>query len=569
MDEKYHVQLAEQINSEQGLPDEPFYRAPLYPYLLALLFNATDSSFYWTRLIQLILGSFLPVLIYLIAIRLFNRKIAIISGIAAVLYPTFIYFEASLLIESIMVLLTAFLIWQLYRCQQTKSVFDFILAGVILGVTGLARPNILMLGPFLFIWIWLIIKPEMGWKKSLIRYGLIAAASFVIVLPVTIRNYTTGNDKIFIAWQGGFNFYLGNNRTSTGWSATVGGIDYTWEGGYNQAIALAEQVEQRDLKYSEVSDFWYEQAWKEISESPRDFISLQFKKLRLFINGYEIPNNQDIYFSREYASVLKPLMFESVVFFPFGLIAPLALLGIAFSLKYWRKYLLLYLVLVAYIGTLQLFFVCARFRQPLIPVLIMFAVFGAFKLYELVRNRDRKNIILALLVLVLLLFESNHDMTGLDRNNLEAQNHLLMGGAYLEMGRLGAANTEFRNSVESDPNFAGGYNNIGLVAVRRGQHQEAAKNFLKAIQCDPFAIDGYMNYATMLIERQQYQQALEILQNARQRQPLNDVIKLKIGITHYQMGQLDSAKIYVEESVRLNPRNETARKVFQELQKEK
>jgi Tfp pilus assembly protein PilF len=516
-----------------------------------------------------VLGSFLPLLIYLIALRLFDRKTAIITGAVAVFYPTFIYYESTLLIESIMVLLTALILWQLYRCQRTLSVIDFILAGLLLGIAGLARPNILMLGPFLFLWVWLVIKPELGWKKSIIRYALIAASSLVIILPVTIRNYTTGNDTVFIAWQGGFNFFLGNNRTATGWSATVAGIDYTWEGGYNQAIALAEKVERRELKPSEVSDFWYEQAFKEIRENPGYFLALQIKKLRLLFNGYEIPNNQDIYLAGEYAPILKLLMFESVMFFPYGIVAPLALIGIGFSIRHWRKYLLLYVVLAAYIGTLQLFFVCARFRQPIIPILLMFAVFGALRFFELIKRRDKKNLLLASLALGLLLIESNHDLTDLDRNNLRAQNHLLLGGAYLEMGRMASADREFKKSIEWDSKFAGGYNNIGLIAVRRGELQSAAQNFLKAIQSDPYALDGYMNYATMLIENQQLEPALEILHRAQQVQPLNDLVNLKIGITQFQLGRLDSALVYVEESLRLNPRNDAARQVYEELLKEK
>ena len=57
MDEQYHLALAEQINSEEGLPDEPYYRAPLYPYFLAAVFNLTAESVYWTRIIQILLGA--------------------------------------------------------------------------------------------------------------------------------------------------------------------------------------------------------------------------------------------------------------------------------------------------------------------------------------------------------------------------------------------------------------------------------------------------------------------------------------------------------------------------------
>ncbi len=565
MDEKYHVQLVSQINSDEGYPDQPFYRAPLYPYFLAFLFKVTDDSFYWTRLIQLVLGSFLALLVYFIALKLFDRRIAIWSGFITALYPTVIYFEATLLIESIMPLLTALLVWQLYRCQQTLLVRDFIIAGVLLGLAGLARPNILVLGPFLFVWMVLIIKPKLGWVKALARYGLIAAASFIVILPVTIRNYTTGNDSVFIAWQGGFNFFLGNNRSASGWSATVPGIDMSWEGSYNQAIALAEKVEDRDLKPSEVSDFWYRQAWNEIKDNPPYFISLQLRKLRLFINGFEIPNNQSTYLAREYSWLARLLLFEKIFFFPYGILAPLAIIGVGFSIKRRDKFLLLYLVLISYVGTLMFFFVCDRFRQPLIPILIIFAVYGVVRIIELIKKRDKKNLSLVIFILALLLFESNHDLTGIDRRSLKAEDHFILGGAHLETGNLAAAELEYQKSLNSDSTFAKAYSNLGLIAVRRGDINTAGQYFIKAIQMDPYTLEPYFNYATVLIERQQFQAALNILLSAREVQPLNDFVHLKVGLTLYQLGRKDEALVSIEESMKLNPDNEDAKQVHEQL----
>ncbi len=568
MDEKYHVQLVQQINSESGYPAEPYYRAPLYPYFLAFLFKLTDDSFFWTRLIQLVLGSFLALLIYNFALKVFDRKIAMWSGFIAALYPTLVYFEATLLIESIMPLLTILLVWQLYRCQQTLTVRDFIVAGVLLGLAGLARPNILMLGPFLFIWIALIIKPKLGWTKSLVRYGSIALASIVVIAPVTIRNYTAGNDSVLIAWQGGFNFFLGNNRTASGWSATVEGIDMTWEGGYNQAIALAEKIEKRELKFSEVSDFWYREARKEMWENPGFAFALQVRKLRLLINGFEIPNNQSSYLARDYTAIMKPLLFDSIVFFPYGILAPMALIGLGFSFMNWRKFLLLYLVLGSYTLTLLMFFVCDRFRQPLIPILITLAVFGVVKILDLYKRNDKKNLILVLFVLGLLLLESNHDLIRLDRNRLKAQDHFILGGAHLEVGNLAAAEGEFKKSVENDSTFAKPYNNIGLIAVRRGDMNAASQNFMKAIQLDPKTLEPYMNFATILIERHQYEPALEILLRAKEVQPLNDFVHLKVGLTLYQLGRKEEALSSVEECLRLNPNSPAGKQVIEQLRAE-
>ncbi len=564
MDEKYHVDLAQKINSDEGSDKEPFYRAPLYPYFLAALHKVTSGSLYWARFIQILLSSFLPLLVFLFGLKLFDRRIAYWSSAVAVFYPTFLYYDATLLITPLMVLLTALLTWQLYRCHS-RGLIHFIIAGVLLGVAGLARPNILLLGPVLLVWIWLVIKPTIGWKKALARYFLIGIASLAVVLPVTVRNYAVSGDFVLIAWQGGFNFFLGNNRQSTGWSATAPGIDQTWEGGYKQAIAFAEQSTGKPLKRSEVSGFWYGQTWEEIKKSPSSFLALQIKKARLFLNGYEIPNNQDIYLARQFAPILRPLMFNKMLYFPFGLLAPLALIGLALSLAHWRRYLPIYLVLFSYIVSLLLFFVCARYRQPLIPFLILFAVYAVIRLFEFVKRKEGKNVAVFMAVFALLVVESNHDMLGLDPERTDAENHLLLGNAYLEQSNPVSAEDEFRKAVDADSTFSQGYNNLGLLVANRRQFFQAAGYFRKALELDPMTIETYFNLATTYLDRGDIESAIGILERARQIHPLNDFVHLKLGMTYYEAGRLDDARRSVEQSLRLNPQSDLTRQVYRQI----
>lgn len=567
MDEKYHVHLAQKINSEEGLDNEPFYRAPLYPYFFAALYKITKGSLYWPRFIQILLGSFLPLLVFLFGLRLFDRRIAFWASAITVFYPTFLYYDASLLIASLMVVLTALLTWQLYRCQSSPRLANFIIAGVLLGVAGLTRPNILLLGPALLVWVWFVIKPLIGLRKALGRYLLIGLASVATVLPVTVRNYVVSGDFVLIAWQGGFNFFLGNNRQSTGWSATVRGIDQTWEGGYKEAIAFAEQSAGGPLKRSEVSEFWYRQAWQEIKKSPTTFLALQFKKLRLFLNGYEIPNNQDIYLARKFAPILRPLMFNKALYFPYGILAPLALIGLALSLSHWRKYLLIYLVLFSYVASLLLFFVCARYRQPLIPFFLLLATYAVVRLIEFVKRKSGKNIAVFIAVFALFVVESNHSILGLDPKRTEAENCLLLGNAYLEQGDLGKAQHEFREAATVDPTYAQAYNNLGLLSARRGQLFQATGYFRKALELDPMKVETYFNLATTFLERGDAASAIEVLERARQTHPLNDFLHLKLGMTYFEAGRMEDARKSVEQSLRLNPQNEVAREVYQEIVK--
>jgi len=565
MDEKYHVDLAQQINSDKGLDKEPFYRAPLYPYFFAALYKITNGSLYWTRFIQILLGSLLPLLIFSLGLKIFNRTIAFWSSAIAVFYPTFLYYDTALLITSLMILLTTLLTWQLYRCQKSLKPIDFVIAGAILGIAGLARPNILLLGPALLIWIWFVIRPQLGLKKALARYLLIGLASLVVILPVTVRNYTVSKDLVFIAWQGGFNFFLGNNRQSNGWSATVPGIDQTWEGGYKQAIAFAEQSVGGSLKRSEVSDFWYGQAWEEIKKSPGSFLALQVKKIRLFLNGYEIPNNQDIYLARQFAPILRPFMFTGLFYFPYGILAPLAIIGLALSLTKWRKHLSVYLVLLSYVVSLLLFFVCARYRQPLIPFLILFAVFAVVKLTEFVKRKKGKNVAVFLAVFALLIVECNHDMLDLDPKRTEAENHLLLGNAYLEQKNPARAEDHFRKAVTADPTFAQAYNNLGMLSANRRQLFQAAGYFRKALELDPMTVETYFNLATTFLDRGDFESAIKVLEHAREIHPLNDFVQFKLGMTYYEAGRLDDALKSVEQSLRMNPQSELYRQVYRQI----
>lgn len=566
MDEQYHVYLANLINSG-NLSDEPFYRAPLYPYLLAFLMKITSASLFAVRVIQITLSSFLPLIIYQLGLKIFNRRIAFISMVIAVFYPTLIYYDATLLITPIMVALTTLLILQLYHCQlKPDKVLYYIIAGLLLGICGLARPNILLVGPGLIIWIWLILKPSVGLNKSIFRYALIGFAALLIILPVTLRNYIVSGDPVFIAWQGGYNFYLGNNSQASGWSATVAGIDQSWEGGYHQSIAIAEQAANRRLAKSEVSDYWYNLAWDEIKMSPGSFAALQLKKLRLFINGYEIPNNQDIYISRWFAPILKPLLFKNFIYFPFGLLAPLAIIGLIISLQNWRKYLIAYIVLSFYIISLQIFFVCARYRQPLIPLMILFAVYALTKLYDLYKQKRYKLLVILIILLTGLLIESNHDILKLSPKRTEAENHLMLGIAYNEQQNLSKASKEFEKAIEADSSYALPYNNLGMLLAQRGSTYEAIDLFKKAIAIDPLTVESYFNLATAYLETHKIEKAVALLEEAAGLHPYNDYVFLKLGMTYFEAGLIDKAKNSIVKSLQLNSSNPTTREFYQYLQ---
>lgn len=562
MDERYHLEIANQINSEQGLPDEPFFRAPLYLYFFAEVFALTGSSFYWTRFIQILLASLIPVLILLLCNRLFNRDVALAASIITVFYPTLIYYDNSLLITSLMVLLTTALCWQLYRSERSPTVYNFIFAGVLLGLAGLARPNILLFGPALFIWVWFILKPKLGLRKALINYVIIGAACVLMILPVTIRNYVISGEFVPIAWQGGLNFFLGNNREATGWSATVSFIDPGWQGGYDESIAIAERELHRELPKSQVSDYWYDRASDEIFADPGHFAGLLFKKLRLFINGEEIPNNQNLYMVRDFVPLLRPLMFKNVLFFPYGLLAPLAIIGLAISITSWRKYLLIHLLLGSYLSSLLLFFLCARFRQPMIPLMIPFAVLAVQQMISFVRKKEVKKIAIAVVALTLLLVESNHAMLGTEHGGLESLDSYSLGIMYYDRGDLVNAQKYLLKSVEADPNFAKPYINLGLISRRSGDYEQALRYYQTAWELDPTAWRAYTNAAAILKRTDRLDEAIGLLEQARAAADYSEFVHLYLAQAYFEARRFDDAKVEIAEAVRINPNDASIQEAY-------
>jgi Tfp pilus assembly protein PilF len=85
----------------------------------------------------------------------------------------------------------------------------------------------------------------------------------------------------------------------------------------------------------------------------------------------------------------------------------------------------------------------------------------------------------------------------LDPQNLEAFNE--RGTLYMMQREYLAAVTDFRQTVQIDPNFAGGYFNQALAYLRSGSPREAQAKFKKAAEL--FKAQGNMQAYRQTLER--------------------------------------------------------------------
>ena len=112
LDELYHYQWALDIVRGEWIGDRAFFRAPLYCYLLGIIFSIVGPDlgpgplFYIATLLQHLGGVAACVLIYILTLKLFNRRgVAFTAMGLAALYAPALFFEGQLLDISLQALL--------------------------------------------------------------------------------------------------------------------------------------------------------------------------------------------------------------------------------------------------------------------------------------------------------------------------------------------------------------------------------------------------------------------------------------------------------------------------------
>jgi len=588
-DALWHHNWATEIAGGDWIGDEAFFRAPLYPYFLGTLYAIFPESFYFPRLIQIIIGSLSCVLIFLLGKKLFDRRLGIIASVMACFYAPLIHFDAEFELPVLEVFLDLIVLLLLLRAGTKLKKRWWFLAGMLLGLSAILRPNILIFVPFVLLWICIKL-----WRKNKNKI-IFSGASFLlgtilIISPVTIRNWVVGKDFVFISSQGGINFFIGNNTESDGKTAAAAPGMFPYEGYKDNiwltSIKLAEKNSGRKLKPSEMSGFWFKQAFGFIKTYPLKYLQLLGKKFYFFWNSYEIESNKDLYFYSRWSSLLRLLLWDHLLRFPFGVICPLALLGMILNAKFWKKYFLIYAFILSYMFSVILFFVTSRFRLPVIPFLIMFASFSIYWLVEKIRKKQTRTFLVSLYILIPLFLIANSNLFGVNKPDLSATYntlgiiyskkgwfdsaisiyqksievnpnsalpHLHLGNAYYKKGYWDEAKNEYGQAINLDPNMAAAHNHLGYIYDRMDQDEEAFQAYKKALEIDSTMVRAHINLAFLFEKKKLYEDAVNQYQKALRFEPEVASIHNDLGNVYAKLGLKDKAVAEFKKAFELDP----------------
>ncbi|MGH2569783.1 MAG: tetratricopeptide repeat protein, partial [bacterium] len=482
MDEGYHDLWAREIASGDLAGRLPFFRAPFYPYWLGALYALFGPSFGIVRAIQLALGAVTPLLTILIARRLLpdRPRLAAATGFVVALDAMLFYFEADLLLESLLAPLAALFVWLLLRARETASPARWLLAGTTLGAFAITRPNVLLFAPFALAIALFGGSRTFPLRRRVVSAATLTAGTCLLVLPVTAANWIGGHDRVLVAWQGGLNFFLGNNPEANGWSATAPSLfRIDWWGGYEDQIRLAEKAEGRKLLPSEVSEYWMREANRWWREHPRDALLLTARKIVLFLSGVEFGNNRDIEpFFREFVPGALPALWL------YTILVPLALVGmVRLARRDWAPRVVI-LFAAVYAATIVAFFVTARYRVPLRPLLAVFAVAGAGSIWDAFRARPLAGAVpLAIATAAGLVLNLNPWVA--EYRPSGAQFWQSVANVHHQKGDVAKAIEAQERAIALDPTYPKGNLNLGTLYMMVGDVGGAVRHFEAERRLDP------------------------------------------------------------------------------------
>ncbi|MCY4603181.1 MAG: tetratricopeptide repeat protein, partial [Gemmatimonadetes bacterium] len=175
------------------------------------------------------------------------------------------------------------------------------------------------------------------------------------------------------------------------------------------------------------------------------------------------------------SSLLSILLWKKGLAFPFGLVAPLALLGLFAFLRSPEppEGRLLALFVACYALSVVLFFVTGRYRLPAAPVLLLFAACGVRALWH--RPWPTLAAVAALLIFC------NVATGAMDREG-DAHEHYYLGYAYEERDMPAHAARHYRHAIARDPSFAEPLLALAALhgeAERYGKAIELYRRYLK------------------------------------------------------------------------------------------
>jgi tetratricopeptide (TPR) repeat protein len=544
--EGYSLWAAE-LAGGSWLGERTFYQAPLYPYFMGVVYTFAGESPAAVKLVQALLGAGACALLAHAGMRFFSRRVGLASGVALALYAPALFFDGLIQKSALDGFWLCALLAVLGDLQRRPLGRRWLVAGTLLGALVLTRENALALLPPILLFAALRGSGD-GMRRAAPALLLLVGVGLLLV-PVALRNLAVGGQLHLTTSQFGTNFYIGNGEHANGRYVPLRYGRGSYEHEREDATQLAEDALGRSLSPGEVSSYWSGRAFEHIRSEPGDWALLMGRKLLLLSNAAESVDTEDLYTHAEWSWLLR----GSHALLHFGVLAPLALLGVIVTWPRRRSLWLLYSMILCYAGSVAIFYVFARYRYPLVPLLIPFAAAGVVELPGHWRRQGwALRIASAAAVLAAAVF-CNWPVES--PSVMRSATHRNIGLLLVREGRHSEAREHYERSLVFDPDSVLTLHALGTALRRQGDLDGAAMRYREALDRKPDYAPSHSKLGIVLAMQRDYEGSLEHQRRAIELEPGLALAHFQLALSLATLGRPDEAELHFREAIRLEPRN--------------
>lgn len=555
LDERYYVAFGRALASGADLSEFGGFRPMLYPIWLGLSLKLDPRAGLITILfLQHLLWVFTALLAAVLSGWSFKSRWAgWTTGVLLILSGTGWFFAGQLLLPVLLSFLLIACFFFLALGERAVSdrtrILAYSMAGSMAGLAVQTRPNALILLPVLVLGGLLSVR-QRHHRESAGYLAATVSCTMVLLIFGGLNSLQSGRFQL-ITGAGGINLYTGNRAGADG-STPTQAQSVTYEGEYRDSLQVYSEIAYRaahpdavNPDPSDISAYWVRKTLKEIRSAPVPWLGLMIRKAGLLLWNEDLPNNKSIRFFREHETPI--LRFYPVCW---GLLLALGVPGcwIASRRRLPMAVRLSAIFLVLYAGALLLFFMNARFRLPLWPLLALGAG-GFVEIFRASSIRFRGGLLLAAGGIALISFVNWTRFPLPDYG----RDYYLLSKACLQKGQTVAALTAARESVrlqpenpdarfqwanaellngqvqqaivlyrellEEEPSESRIWNNLGFALEQSGQRDEALDSYSKALELDPLRSSALANRAILYFLRGDLQEFLMDLESLEAQDP--------------------------------------------------
>ncbi len=348
------------------------WSGPGFPFVVSIIYRIWGCEISYGRFLNIIIGSLIPVVIFIIAIKIWDAKITIISSFYVAFYPALIFWNQYLLTEPLFSLALISTTGFIFYLQKKLSIINSVILGILIGVTSYIRPVGILFIFYFVIWFFIYFNDKLNFRIQFFKLFLILLTFFIVLLPWMIRNYVVFNKIIPMNTNGGVNLLQGNNPVA--WDdnnpmkgALVFYANPKLKEFFPEPHGLLP-MERREILLDSIASY---KAKHFIKQNYKKIPNISIHKIIKLFKIYPYGSNHSV---------------RIIMFISYGILLPFIIIGMLKIL--WTKNLLFLMIpTLSTITSSIIFYGMPRLRLPIEPLLILYGIFGIFITYSWINKK--------------------------------------------------------------------------------------------------------------------------------------------------------------------------------------